>query len=283
MTQQPAEQTGPVVLYERVEGFARITLNRPDVLNAINRQMQRELYEAFQRAIADDEVKAIILHGAGRAFSAGGDLTESSQSILASAEAGQQQNLGESFDLYGMIWNTPKPVISAIHGHAVGQATELACICDITIAAEGTRLGEIQIRHGYGPPVLIAPYLVSMKHAKEILMLGELIDAQDALRMGLVNKVVPADQLMAEAEAVARKFASIPAGPVLQNKQLIHRVYELAHLLDALQWRTSAPFADVVSGTPYDDATLARLRTLRDSGWEAFRDQRDQAYGERGR
>ena len=177
------------VLYEKDDCFARITLNRPTILNAINKNIQRLLYSAFERAEADDDVKVVILTGAGRAFSAGGDLYSSYYPDDDPAPSGMEVQM--------KIWSFPKPVIAAVKGHAVGQACELAGVCDFTIAAENARFGEIHIRHGFAVPVLITPFLVSMKNAKELLMLGEQIDAHEAQRMGLVNRVLTKTELNA--------------------------------------------------------------------------------------
>ncbi len=208
------------VLYEKREGYAVITLNRPVVLNAINWSINRRLHWAVELAAADDTVKAVILTGAGRAFCAGGD--------IQSTPPEDDLPTPTTMQIIMAIWQMPKPVIAAVRGYAVGQGCELAGICDLTIAAADAVFGEIQIRHGFGPPILITPYLVGMKQAKEILMLGERYNAQEAMRLGLVNKIVPADDLMAAAEEMAKKIAALPAKTVGMNKLLVNRAYELA-------------------------------------------------------
>ena len=214
------------VLYEKGDGFARITLNRPTVLNAMNKNVQRLLNAALDRAEADDDVKAVILTGAGRAFTAGGDLYSYLYPDDDPAPSGMDNQM--------KIWEFPKPVIAAVRGHAVGQGFELAGVCDITIAAEDARFGEVQIRHGGSPPILITPFLAGIKSAKEILLLGEQLEAREAQRMGLVNRVVPVDELMPTAEAIARKIANLPQAAVRRNKALVNRVYLLAGFREAL-------------------------------------------------
>ena len=258
------------MLYEKHDDFARITLNRPTVLNAMNKNIQRLLYHALERAESDDEVKAVILTGAGRAFSAGGDLYASYYPDNDPAPSGMEVQM--------KIWTCPKPVIAAVRGHAVGQACELAGICDFTIAAEDARFGEIQIRHGFTPPVLITPFLVGLKNAKELLMLGEQIDAHQAHRMGLVNRVVPADQLQAEAEAMARKLASLPQSTVRLNKLLVNRAYELAGFREALAYRDDPDIAPIAEGTRDDEVSRERLKLLNEGGWGAFLKNRDSMY-----
>jgi enoyl-CoA hydratase len=268
---QPIEIPPPSlddVLYEKRESFAVITLNRPVVLNAINWSIMRRLWWALGEAAKDDEVKSVILTGAGRAFSAGGDIQSTPPPDDDPTPSGMQINLA--------IWQMPKPVIAAVRGYAVGQGHELAGTCDMTIAAEDATFGELQIRHGFGPPILVSPFLVGLKQAKELLMLGERINAQDALRLGLVNRVVPNDQLMPAAEEMARKLAALPQKTVRANKALVNRVYELAGFREALDYRADPAMADVL-GTETAEPD-PHLRVLREQGWEAFRASRDALY-----
>jgi enoyl-CoA hydratase/carnithine racemase len=256
------------VLYETRDGYAVITLNRPVVLNAINWSIQRRLMVALDRAESDHAVKAVILTGAGRAFSAGGDIQSTPPPDNDPTPSGMQINM--------RIWQMPKPVIAAVRGYAVGQGCELAGICDMTIAADDAIFGELQIRHGFGPPILITPFLVGMKQAKEILMLGERINAAEALRLGLVNRVVPADRLMQEAEDVARKLIALPQNTVRTNKLLVNRAYELAGFRQALDYRSDPAIAEL-SGQAATEPD-PHLQVLREQGWEAFRQSRDALY-----
>ncbi len=258
------------VLYEAAHGVARITLNRPLVLNAINRNVTRLLDAALDRAEADDDVRAVILTGAGRAFSAGGDLWASLYPDNDPAP--------DSIDVQMRIWSFPKPVIASVRGHAVGQGCELAGVCDLTIASENARLGEIQIRHGFGIPVLITPFLTSQKLAKEVLLLGDVIEAEDALRMGLVNRVVPDDQLEDAANEMARKIAALPPSVVRLNKRLVNMVYEQMGLIDAVRYRDNEALTDLLEAE--DTVGANRQRVREEQGWAAFKRERDQGYEE---
>ena len=259
------------VLFEKDEGFARIILNRPVVLNAVNWSIRRRLMWALLQANADDDVKAVILTGAGRAFCAGGD--------IQSTPPPDDDPTPGAMEIYMTIWEMPKPVIAAVNGHAVGQGCELAGICDITIAADDAKLGEIQIRHGFGPPILITPFLVGPKQAKELLMLGEMVDAYEAQRLGLVNRVVPAAHLMEEAEKMARKLAALPKKTVRTNKILVNRVHELAGFRAALDYRSDPLVKALSEPMSGDDLGLnEHLQVLREKGWEAFRESRDAMY-----
>ena len=256
------------VLYEKRESFAVITLNRPVVLNAVNWSIQRRLWWALGEAAKDDDVKAVILTGAGRAFSAGGDIQSTPPPDDDPTPSGMQINMA--------IWEMPKPVIAAVRGYAVGQGHELAGMCDITIAADDAVFGELQIRHGFGPPILVTPFLTGIKQAKEILMLGERISAQDALRLGIVNRVVPGDELMSAAEEMCRKLAALPQKTVKANKLLVNRAYELGGFRQSLDYRSDASLA-AATGTTAEEPD-PHLKVLREQGWEAFRASRDGLY-----
>ena len=260
------------VLYASAEGVAKITLNRPIVLNAINRNVTRLLDAALDRAESDDDVRAVILTGAGRAFSAGGDLWSSLYP--------DDDPAPDSLDVQMRIWSFPKPVIAAVRGHAVGQGCELAGVCDFTIASENARLGEIQIRHGFGVPVLITPFLTTQKQAKEVLLLGEVIAADDALRMGLVNRVVPDDQLEASAAEMASKLAALPPTVVRMNKRLVNLVYEQMGLIDAVRYRDNEALREFLEAE--DAVGAGRQRVREEEGWAAFKRERDRGYEESG-
>jgi len=259
------------VLYRADGDIAWVTLNRPVVLNAVNWSIRRRLMWALRQAEADDEVRVVILTGAGRAFCAGGDIQPTPPDDDEPTPGGME--------IFMTIWSMPKPVIAAVRGHAVGQGCELAGICDLTVAAEDAKFGEIQIRHGFGPPLLITPYLTGPKQAKELLLLGEIYDAREAQRLGLVNRVVPDDRLEAEAEAMARKMAALPQRAVKTNKLLVNRVHELAGFRDALDYRDD-PLIQALNQREGDAGLNEHLRVLRERGWEAFRQSRDVMYRE---
>lgn len=258
------------VLFEPHDDYAVITLNRPVVLNALNWSIQRRLMWALERAEEDEAVKAVILTGAGRAFCAGGDMQSTPPPDDDPTPSGMQINM--------KIWEMPKPVIAAVRGYAVGQGYELAGICDLTIASDDATFGELQIRHGFGPPILITPFLVGLKQAKEILMLGERIPAAEALRLGLVNRVVPAGDLMAEAVSMAKKLAALPGKTVRTNKILVNRAYEAGGFRDALNYRNDPLVMAMENAAGSSGAE--HLKVLREQGWEAFRKSRDELFGE---
>jgi enoyl-CoA hydratase/carnithine racemase len=214
---RPATADDPV-LYRASGGLAQVTLNRPDALNAINGAVHRGILQAIARAAADDAVRVVALGGSGRAFCAGGDL----KAVAAGEDVGDPKALGQA------IWDLPKPVIAAVHGYCLGQACEVAAVCDLTVAARSAKFGEVEINHGWGPPIPIAPFVVGLKQAKEMLLLGETFDAELALQIGLVNRVVDDEDLDAEVARITDRIAGLKAEAVADNKRLINERYEAA-------------------------------------------------------
>lgn len=258
------------VLYDLADGIATITFNRPLVLNAVDWSLTYHFSKAIARAEVDETARAVIVRGAGRTFCAGGDLQGSKR-----PEDLEPVNM---LDTVLRIWRMPKPVIASVRGHAVGQGVEIAGMCDFTIAAEDAQFGEIQIRHGFPPPMLVTPFLVGPKHAKELMMTGDLFDAQTALRMGLVNRVVPTDQLDEATRAFAMRLVSLPPTTVALNKLLVNRVHELAGFIGGMQWRDDPVLSELANATRGDTISAARLDTLREQGWEAFKRLRDEHH-----
>ncbi len=195
------------ILVRREDGVATITLNRPDVLNAMNNPMRRELVEAFTRLREDQEVKAILITGAGeRAFSAGADIREFLEPLVPASfrEARKRLDFRREMD------RCPQPIIAAIRGYALGGGLELALACDIRIAAEDAQLGLTEINLAIipgGGGTQRLPRLVGRGKALEMILTGARVHASEALRIGLVERVVPVAELMPAAQAVARAIA----------------------------------------------------------------------------
>ncbi len=196
------------LLYDKQDGIAWVTLNRPDVLNAINMRMRDELWDVVQAVRDDPEVQVVIFRGAGeRAFSAGADVSEfgTAPSYVESRRARRQR------DLWGLILSLEKPLIAAIHGYALGAGIELPMCCDLRIASEDARLGLPEVSLGYIPSAggtQTLPRHVPPGVAMHMILTGDPIDAQAALRHGLVQRVVPRERLYPEAESLARTLMS---------------------------------------------------------------------------
>ncbi len=225
------------IIYERKGQIAYLTLNRPEKLNALNADLMAEFREAMGVVEADTEVRALIITGAGRAFSSGVDIERNSGSMEPSTGTvdvwrTRLQGLVETFM---MVWNCSKPVIAAVNGYALGGACELVQVCDIKIASDRAIMGEPEIRAGFGPPLLITPYSVNLAQAKELLLTGDTVDADEAARIGLVNRVVPHDNLMAECEKVAKKICLLPQLGVKLTKDSVNRAMEEMGYLNAVR------------------------------------------------
>ena len=147
---------------------------------------------------------------------------------------GRRSRIKANIDTFLMVWNLSKPVIAAVNGYALGGACELVQVCDVKIASDRAMLGEPEIRLGYGAPFLMTPYSVNLAAAKEMMLTGDIIDAHEAARIGMVNRVVPHDDLLAECERVARKMRNIPAIGIKTTKIAINRALEAAGFLSAL-------------------------------------------------
>ncbi len=196
------------LIYDKQDGIAWITLNRPQVLNAINMRMRDELWDVLQAVRDDPEVLVVIFRGAGeRAFSAGADISEfgTAPSYVESRRARRQR------DLWGLMLSLEKPLIAAIHGYALGAGIELPMCCDLRIASEDARLGLPEVSLGYIPSAggtQTLPRHIPPGVAMHMILTGDPIDAQAALRHGLVQRVVPRQRLYQEAEALARMLMS---------------------------------------------------------------------------
>lgn len=221
-----------LVALEVSSSIAFITLNRPEKLNAINRAMLDELEQALDAAEADDAVRAIVLRGEGRAFSAGFDL-DSPAADSGSFDAIREE-LARDFNVIMRFWDSRKPVVAAVHGYCLGSSMEISAVCDISVAAEDCRFGAPEVRYGSGIVCLVLPWIVGLKHAKELLLTGANIDAARALSIGLVNHVVPPDELRGTAEAIARDIAANDAQAVRLTREAINKGFETAGLRRAL-------------------------------------------------
>ncbi len=204
---------GGTVTWEAVDGVGVVTLNRPEKLNAFNRELFADLAALLGRAEADEGVKALVVTGAGRAFSAGGD-REGHPSWKTSDPIIRAEYVREAQRITLAIRHMPKPVIAAVNGVAMGAGLDLAMACDMRIASQEARFSEVFIRAGLMPDMggtYLLPRLVGVGKAMELILTGDTIDAQEALRIGLVNQVVPAQELMPCAIALARRFCQGPS------------------------------------------------------------------------
>lgn len=224
-----------LVDYTADGAIARLRLNRPKKLIAINGEMLDGLAAALDRAESDDSVRVILLSGEGRAFSAGFDLDIGAPADGESLAEHTRRELRRDFDLIMRFWDCPKPTIAAVHGYCLGSSMEITAVCDITVASDDCLFGAPEVRFGSGIVCLILPWIIGLKAANELLLSGDdKVDALRAAAIGLVNKVVPADRLAAEADAMALRIAANDELAVRLTKRAIHRSVEITGLRDAL-------------------------------------------------
>jgi enoyl-CoA hydratase/carnithine racemase len=195
------------VIYEKEGAIARVTLNRPAVLNAYNVRMRDELFEVFSAVRDDTDLRVLLLRGAGRAFCAGADLTEFGTAPSPTAA----RRIRFARDVWSLLQELPQPKIAALHGFAFGSGLELALFCDLRLAAEGTSLGLPEVRLGMIPAAGGTQTLTRacrLGPALDLLLTGRRIDAAEALRLGILTRVVPAEQLAQTADEQAAELAA---------------------------------------------------------------------------
>jgi enoyl-CoA hydratase/carnithine racemase len=210
-TREPASATGPKlenILYEKRNGIAYVTVNRPTVLNALNTPTWADIRTAFEDVRDDASVRGVILTGAGnKAFIAGADISELSKATALDAQ--QSSRFGQ--EVLDLIENLGKPVVAAVNGFALGGGCETAMACTIRIAVDTAKFGQPEVTLGLVPGgggTQRLPRLVGKGRALQLILSAEMIDAQEAHRIGLVNEIVPAADLLPRAEAILRKIAS---------------------------------------------------------------------------
>jgi enoyl-CoA hydratase/carnithine racemase len=208
---------------ERKGAVCILSLNRPDVLNALSEDMQRELLHFLQEARADDSLSVLILTGRGKAFSAGGDLNMFKRAYEAYRRDGTQSGLGGA-ELPRAFIDFPKPFIAAINGAAVGFGLTVSLTCDIRIAASNATFSCAFARIGVTPEFgssYLLPKVVGYARAAELAFTAKDIDAQEAYRLGLVNQVVPLEELMVVSEALANQIAALPREAIMLAKRVL--------------------------------------------------------------
>lgn len=214
------------IIVEKENGIATITMNRPDKLNALNIEMQMEMKEVLDSFSMDDEVRVIILTGAGRAFSSGGDIGTMKEAHDSDPLLLRQALYYATSEVTNRIWNIEKPVIAAVNGVAAGGACNFALACDFVIASENARFGEVFIHVGLVPDgggSWILSRLVGLQKAKEIIMMGKMVPAEEAEKIGMVNKVVPQEDIMSTAKEYAKILASLPSKTLGAAKKTINK------------------------------------------------------------
>jgi 2-(1,2-epoxy-1,2-dihydrophenyl)acetyl-CoA isomerase len=218
------------ILYEKNGGVATIALNRPERLNAFDGKMHEEIHDALDHAASDEEVRCLVLRGEGRGFSAGADL--GSEDL--SREDGEAPNLGEYLrrtfsPTVTRIVAMDKPTLASLHGPVYGAGVGIALACDMRLAAESARFSVAFVNIGLMPDAGVTyflPRIVGLGSAVEMSMLGDAVDAEEAYRIGLVNRVVLDETLMEETASFAKRLAAMPTRALGSMKQAIYASFE---------------------------------------------------------
>jgi enoyl-CoA hydratase len=285
-----AEET---VRYEERDDIAIITLNRPDRLNTLTESVVQGVADGIDEATASQRVRAVVLRGEGRVFTAGYDL-------VADAAGGwsnrydapsvppregawdpvrDYQFMSKNVERFMKIWHCPKPVIGQIHGFAVGGATDLVLCCDQLFMADDAYIGYAPSRIYGTPTTMIWVYRLGLEHAKQFLLTGQAIDAETAHRIGLVSHVYPAAELSERVEEHAQRFRHIPANQLALNKLLINQAFENMGL------RTTQLLGTLFDGvTRHTEEAYRWAESFSEKGFRTVISERDapwQDYGER--
>ena len=273
------------VLYEVAGGVARITLNRPERLNAINGPLLAGLRESVVAANEDAAVKVMVLSGAGRAFCAGYDLDFGTKAEDASQRAMSGQwdpvadyrMMSRNVRTFMSLWESPKPVIAQLHGWCVGGGTDMALCSDLIYVAEDAQIGYPPARVWGEPTTVMWVYRLGLEHAKRLMLTGESLSGIEAERLGLASKAAPEGELAGVVDEAARRLATIPSNQLAMSKLLVNQAYENMGL------RTSQTLGTLLDGaarhTP--EGIAWRDLAMKEGFREAVR-RRDAPFGDYG-
>lgn len=273
------------IIYEKVEDkIARITLNRPEKLNAMSGQLLLDLDGAFDEFEQDTETSVLIIRGAGRAFCAGYDLQGASNDSKAAVVlpsgftvTSDRWSLRKIVERWQRLWNLPKPTIAQVHGFCLAGATEVVGHCDIVFASDDAQFGHPAGRAlGVLPSMSMWPYLMGMRKTKEFLFTGDSMSAAEALEYGLINRVYPREKLEEEVLAYARRVAQVPVDMLTLHKAATNRFYEVMGIYSAEQ---SAVELDVIA---HQTVTVkSEIKKMTASGLKETLRERDKPFAKK--
>jgi len=228
----------PVVLVEDLGPVRRLTMNRPNALNALNGELIDGLSEAIRAAGNDPAVSVVILRGAGRAFCAGYDLNEDAEGGEHDARHWHEELAGSTEKMLEFT-DCPKPTIAQVHSYCLAGGTDLMLACDLAVVSDDSFFGYVDIRFGSGVVSMFLPWVVGVRKAKELLFTGEdRLPADEALRIGMVNRVVPRDDLDGATLAFANEIAKNEPFVIQTTKRAVNRAWDVAGFRTALAANT---------------------------------------------
>jgi len=225
-----------IVLYEVDDKVGIITLNRADKLNAISAELREGLTAAFAKADADPSTSVVLLRAEGRSFCAGFDIGGKPEGAndWRDNPIAAHAHLQPELEFQMTPWLMKKPVIASVQGHVLGGGCELVMLCDITIAADNASFGEPEVRFSAVGPAIVMPMIIGYKKARELLYFGDQIDAQEALRLGMVNRVVPLAELREASLKFAKRLSLISPEALYTTKRAVNRVADASGFRSAL-------------------------------------------------
>jgi enoyl-CoA hydratase len=267
--------TYETVIYERVEEkIFRLTLNRPEKLNALSPKLLGEFDQVLNDFEADRDASVLIIRGAGRAFCAGYDLQGTQQPGSAFTVSSDRINLHKIIDRWQRLWAIGKPTIAQVHGYCLAGATELAGHCDLVFASDEAQFGHPAGRSlGILPTLSMWPVLIGPRKAKEFFFTGDLMSAQEALDSQLVNRVYPKDQLDAETLNYARRVALVPVELLALHKAAVNRWLDMQGIRALEQ---SAADLDCIAHQT--DAVKSWMKASRERGLKEALSERDRPF-----
>ena len=237
------------ILYEADDRVATITLNRPARMNAFGQTLRDEVVDAVARADRDPEVRVLVVTGAGgKAFSAGYDIKETAVNLDKTLDD-WRDILETEFDFTLSVWQCSKPVIAKIDGHCLAGALEFAQMCDVRYCSEDSDFGVVETRFSNGILTYIMPWIIGAR-CRELIYTGDVIDAREALRIGLVNRVFPKAALDAEVTKIAKRMSRVALAALQWNKRAINQTFETMGFTSAMHYGREACIMLDATNTP---------------------------------
>lgn len=265
----------PVVTMERRGNAAWLTISRAKKLNALSSEVVITMTNLVRELDADDTVKVIVITGAGTNFSVGYDISEEVEAGIERAEdwhGALSRNVGLSM----AVWSAAKPTIAAVDGWCLAGACELAMACDMIVATDRAHFGEPEIRFGSGPVTLLMPFLIGQKKTNELLFTGDVIAADEAQRLGMINHVVSPEKLQAHVDRLAERIALTPAITLKLTKIALNRAYEAMGLRTAVN--ANLDLAATLNAA-YSPEKAEFGKRVKEDGLRSALNWRDSRYG----
>lgn len=265
----------PVVTMERRGSAAWLTISRAKKLNALSSEVVITMTNLIRELDADDTVKVIVITGAGTNFSVGYDISEEVEAGIERAEdwhGALSRNVGLSM----AVWSAAKPTIAAVDGWCLAGACELAMACDMIVATDRAHFGEPEIRFGSGPVTLLMPFLIGQKKTNELLFTGDVIAADEAQRLGMINHVVSPEKLQAHVDRLAERIALTPAITLKLTKIALNRAYEAMGLRTAVN--ANLDLAATLNAA-YSPEKAEFGKRVKEDGLRSALNWRDSRYG----